>query len=80
MDHYAPDLLHPNDLVMTEVTIARYKVLDNNEKDKAQSSSKGKVKSQNWEKWRAHFELKSVSLIAKAPKVETDDETTDLII
>jgi hypothetical protein len=80
MDYYAPNLLNPKDLVMVEVIIARYKIFDNDEKEKVQTTSKFKAKSPHWEKWRAHFELKCVSLIAKAPKEEAEDETSDLII
>ena len=80
MERYAPDLLRPKDLIMAEVNISRYKIMDNDKKDNAQSTSKVKAKSQNWEKWRAHFELKAVSLIAKAPKEEIDEDDTDLII
>jgi len=67
MEHYAPDLLH-------------YKIFDNNEKENAQSTSKIKAKSHNWEKWRAHFELRAVSLISKAPKEKPEDNSTDLTI
>jgi len=31
MEHYAPNLLCPKDLVMVEVMISRYKIFDNNE-------------------------------------------------
>ena len=80
MEHYAPNLLCPKDLVMVEVMISRYKIFDNNEKDNAQSTSKIKAKSHNWEKWRAHFELRAVSLISKAPKEKPEDNSTDLTI
>lgn len=83
MESYAPELLQPKDLVLTEVHIARYRTQDDDNEENG-SSSKGKKKAQarKWDKWRAHFELKAISLIAKAPKevVKEDDEVADVTI
>jgi hypothetical protein len=84
MERYAPKLLRPKDLVMVEVYIAHYQVQDEDDKNKASSStSKYKAKSPGWENWRAHLELKAISLIATAPKEQnkiSEDDTTELTI
>lgn len=84
MKNYAPELLQPKDLVLTEVHIARYRTQDD-DNEEAGPSSKGKKKAQprKWDKWRAHFELKAISLIAKAPEesvTKEDDEVADVTI
>jgi hypothetical protein len=83
MDKYQPELLRTKDLVMAELSIARYRIQEEEDKNVAgPSNAKTKSKSQNWDKWRALFELRSVSLIASAPK-ETDmdaDQQDELLI
>ena len=74
MDKYQPELLQKKDLVMAELSIVRYRIQEEEDNSIAgPSNAKTKAKSQNWEKWRALFELRSISLIAKAPKENNVD-------
>lgn len=74
MELYAPELLQTKDLVMIEVSISRFRIQEEDDKPKASSSAtKYKSKSLQWEKWRAHLELRTVSLISKAPATKQGD-------
>jgi hypothetical protein len=84
MDTYAPNLLKAKDLVLLESCISRFKIQEEDDKGKASTSAfKAKGKTQQWDKWRAHLELKSISLISKAPDEDEkaeDDETSEVTI
>lgn len=83
MGLYAPQSLQEKDVVMVEALIARYKIQDDDDKGKGSSPTvKTKSKTTRWDKWRAHLELKAVSLIAKAPEESKDeaDATCETLI
>ena len=72
-------MLQTKDVVMVEALIARFRIQDDDDKGKASSSTiKPKIKSNKWEKWRAHLELKGVSLIAKAPEESKPTEADEI--
>jgi hypothetical protein len=79
MDTYSPESLQSKDLVMIEVVIVRYRLFDD-QKDNTLFSSKSKTRTQQWEKWRAQFKLRAVSLLAKAPKELQPEEPTEVLI
>jgi hypothetical protein len=62
MPRYDPDDLKYDDVVLVEMSVGRYRIKDDNE----QSPKKGKQVA-GWTKFKATFQLLSVSLPHSAP-------------
>lgn len=60
------------DLVVVEAHIGRYNV-KTKEEIKASSSGAHRQRGPMWAEWRAQFELRAISLLAKAAEMEIED-------
>lgn len=80
MEAYPAVELKAKDLVMVEVNVGRYKVYDSK---LTAEEVRAKMRSNTWEHWRAFYDLRSVSLLAKAPpevaNPDADEDTAVLI-
>jgi hypothetical protein len=65
MDRFPVSQLGSRDLVLLEVSIGRYRLQT---ESAVSTNSKTKAKFQGWDTWRAHLELRAVSMLSKAPK------------
>jgi hypothetical protein len=80
MDTYPVSQLDLKDLILLEASIGRYRLQT---ETTASSGSKTKGKFQAWDTWRAHLELRAVSILSNAPKeaAEGDDaDTAEVVI
>lgn len=75
MNAYPVVELGIKDLVMVEVNVGRYRVYDNK---LTEEEMRVKTRSRIWEHWRAFFDLRSVSLLAKAPVEDSVPESDDV--
>ena len=84
MDMYAPNILQAKDLVLLESCISWFRIQEEDNKGKALTSAfKAKGKTQQWDKWSVHLELKSIFLISKPPNEDEqaeDDEMSEVTI
>jgi hypothetical protein len=84
MEPYPPELLTAKDVILAEVHITWYRLHEEDDSPHGSlSTTKTKKKAQAWDTWRAHLELKLVSLIAKAPKeaaASDDNKSTEVLI
>lgn len=77
MQTYSALDIKQRDVVLMEVQVGRYRIKDEVEK-KPLSPSKvvtfNRAKVLTWDRWRAQYELRSLSLLAKAEHRDDDEE------
>ena len=66
--------LRPKDLVLLEASISRYRLQQDTSNG---PGSKSKARYQAWDTWRAHLELRSISVLSKVTVTKTDSDEGD---